>query len=116
MSEPVVHAEGETETYDIALVQVEEGRMDVKPVALDRVTGGEVGKPLERLDELRAAIGVAGVVHRVHPHEEVAGADVLGQGQGMAPPMSSTRSALGTVPSPVRAEWTVSEIGRRTTR
>ncbi len=52
--------------------------MDVEPGALDAGAGREIGQRLKRVHEVGTAIGVAGVVERVHANDDVVGAEDLG--------------------------------------
>ncbi len=74
MGDGVVHAERNAATDDVGLGHVRERGVDFEAmivVGLDAGFGAEVGGALEGGDELGAAVGVAGVVDRVHADEDV---------------------------------------------
>src|SRR3546814_13605845 len=50
---------------DVGLGHAEQRGVDREAVALDPGTGGEVRHPLERLDEIRAAVGITRIIERV---------------------------------------------------
>ena len=51
--------------------------MDLEAPALDARLGREPGEVLERGDELRPAIGIPGIIHRIHADEDIPRADDL---------------------------------------
>src|SRR5690349_15909740 len=87
----VVATMGKSERYaqvasqgdDLRFGEVDEGRVnpDVR-AAFDGSFGGEVGYALERVDEFGAAIGIAGVIERVHADEDAGAFEDLGPCEG----------------------------------
>src|SRR3954447_12554692 len=76
--ERVVHAEREPELDDLTLAQIEQRRLDPHwRRALHAAACGEVRHRLVVADVLRPAIGIAGVVQRIHADEDVGGAEHL---------------------------------------
>ena len=72
MAESGIEAKPQRLAGDIGLAHLLERRVDSESVALDTGLGGKVSEPLEFLDELRPAVGVARIVERVDADEDVA--------------------------------------------
>ena len=79
--QPVVEAERQAAADDLGLRQADERRVDREAGAFDAGLRRERGHPLERLDELRPAVGIAGVVEGVHADDDVRRAEGFGPGQ-----------------------------------
>ena len=63
-----------TEANGGRLAHVDEGRVDSDFLfALGPSLGGDIGEKLKGVDELRAAVGVAGEVDLAHANEDVVG-------------------------------------------
>src|SRR5450759_3794280 len=77
-----VETEGEGEPDDVGLCHGEEGRSDSEASALAPGFRPEPRDTLEGGEELRAAVGVAGVVERVRADDDLRRAPRLGKGEG----------------------------------
>lgn len=85
VSEGVVDAEGDAAGDDVGLGHVRERGVDFQSVRVIGLNAGlcaQVGGALEGGDELRAAVGIAGIVDGVHANEDVAGLGDLGVSGG----------------------------------
>ena len=91
-----IHAELVGAGDDLGLGERDQRRVDAEAArALDARLGGEIGQPLEGLDELGPAIGIAGLVERVHADEDVLGAQRLGPGERVAEKDGVARGHVG---------------------
>jgi len=90
-----VEAESGRLARDVALGQVEQGRVDGELVALDPGLGRQVRQRLERRDELRPAVGIARIIERVDADEDVARAARLGEAEGEAQEDGVARRDVG---------------------
>ncbi len=73
----VIEAQRQAARDDLRLRHRDERRLNAKAPAFDAGLGRQPGRVLERLDELRPAIGIAGVVEGVDADEDIAGAQHL---------------------------------------
>ena len=64
--------------------QTKKRGLDAEPGALDPRPRAEIRRPLEGLEKLGPAIGVARVVQRIRPDEDVVSAEGLAQGDRVA--------------------------------
>src|SRR6266851_10441521 len=70
----VVNTQAHAFANDLRLGFLEQGSVDSKcALAFHRRLGREIGQPLELTQELRPAIGIAGIINRVSPDENVEG-------------------------------------------
>src|SRR5437660_12865385 len=76
--EPVIEVEREASSNDIGLAQIDERRVDVELRAFDAGARRNCGQRLERPDERRAAIRVAGIIERVDANVDIAGVEDFG--------------------------------------
>src|SRR3569623_2175159 len=70
----VIDAEARTESDDVGLAEIDQGRMDTEPTA----AGRDLGERLERADELRSTIWIARRIEHVAADEQVLRAERLG--------------------------------------
>lgn len=77
----VVHAEPQSLANDLGLRQGDEGGVNLEVRSLDAGFGRERRESLEGLNELRPAIRIPGVIHRIHSDEDVPGSDGLRVGE-----------------------------------
>ena len=71
-AQPHVDAQPLALAHDIRLGHMLERRMDREALALDARLGGDLRQPFERRDELRPAVGIARIIQRIDPDEQVA--------------------------------------------
>src|SRR5450830_17629 len=89
-SQRVIDAKSYASLHDIGLAEVLQRRQDTEALPLYAGLGRQVGHALERLDELWAAVRVAGIIHRVDADKDIAGiqhfcpAESQGQEYGVA--------------------------------
>src|SRR5882672_2339352 len=76
--EPVVETELDAAADDVRFAEGDERRVHTESRAFDAVARRHGRQMLERGEELRPAVGIAGVVERVHADEEVVRAEDLG--------------------------------------
>ena len=82
MGEAVIDAQFDAAANDLGFCQADQRGMDVEPRAsFDARLGRQIGQGAEGGDELRAAIGIAAVVHGVDAQKDVGRAEHLGVGQ-----------------------------------
>ena len=79
-----VHSQACALACDIGLAHAHQRRMDAQARAFHARLRGHIGQSLERFDEGRSAIGIAGIVDRVDPAVDVARAQDLGPAQSKA--------------------------------
>ena len=80
--EAVVEAQRQPQPDDVGLRQRHQRRVHRQRAAFDAGARGHPGQLLEGMDELRPAIGIAGVVERVDADEDVGRAQHFGPAQG----------------------------------
>jgi hypothetical protein len=79
---------------DFSFRQLDQGRMNLKPSALNPGFCSKVGQGFERFDEFRAAIGVAAIIDRIDAEKNVIGWDYFGPGKRIS---EENRVACGHV-------------------
>ena len=84
MAEPRVEAEALRLAGDVRLGHVQQRRVDGKTLALDARLRRNIREALEFVDELRPAIGIAGIIERIHTDVNVARAARFAQAQRKA--------------------------------